>query len=91
MKICRNVRLSLTSRSSGSTTSRFPPDFLNHTMVMSEMLMLSTNQVFRLFWDDIAPGIARLNILSDDQGFEGPRGGAGKGGPSRRFEGFEGV
>ena len=53
---------------------------------MSEMLM---NQVFGLFWDDITARIARLNILSNDQGFEGTRGAAGKGGTSRRFEGFE--
>ena len=70
------------------TSGHSPPFDRNWSIVMSEMLM---NQVFGLFWDDIAAGIARLDLLSDDQGFEGTRGAAGKGGTSGRFEGFEGF
>ena len=70
------------------TSGHSPPFDRNWSIVMSEMLM---NQVFGLFWDDITARIARLNILSNDQGFEGTRGAAGKGGTSRRFEGFEGF
>ena len=42
-------------------------------------------QIFWFLWNDFAPGIARLNILGHDQGFQG-----GEVGLFEGFEGFEG-